>query len=35
MMAIMSIRGQTAYAEAGNVVKQTVGAIRTVRHKNY
>ncbi|CAL0334689.1 unnamed protein product [Lupinus luteus] len=30
MMAKMSSRGQTAYAEAGNVVEQTVGAIRTV-----
>ncbi|KAK7412535.1 hypothetical protein VNO78_03999 [Psophocarpus tetragonolobus] len=30
MMAKMSTRGQTAYAEAGNVVEQTVGAIRTV-----
>ena len=35
MMAKMSNRGQVAYAEAGNVVEQTVGAIRTVRHKNY
>lgn len=32
MMAKMSSRGQVAYAEAGNVVDQTVGAIRTVRH---
>lgn len=31
-MAKMSSRGQLAYAEAGNVVEQTVGAIRTVRH---
>ncbi|XP_019439667.1 PREDICTED: ABC transporter B family member 9-like [Lupinus angustifolius] len=30
MMAKMSSRGQTAYAEAGNVVEQTLGAIRTV-----
>ncbi|KAJ1377927.1 P-loop containing nucleoside triphosphate hydrolase [Sesbania bispinosa] len=30
MMAKMSSRGQAAYAEAGNVVQQTVGAIRTV-----
>jgi len=35
MMAKMSTRGQAAYAEAGNIVEQTVGAIRTVRHKNY
>lgn len=27
----MSTRGQCAYAEAGNVVEQTVGSIRTVR----
>lgn len=27
----MSSQGQLAYAEAGNVVEQTVGAIRTVR----
>jgi ATP-binding cassette subfamily B (MDR/TAP) protein 1 len=33
MMAKMSIRGQTAYSEAGVVVEQTVGAIRTVRQK--
>jgi ATP-binding cassette subfamily B (MDR/TAP) protein 1 len=26
----MSSRGQQAYAEAGNVVEQTIGAIRTV-----
>lgn len=32
MMAKMSSRGQVAYAEAGNVVEQTVGAIRTVSH---
>ncbi|KAF3456692.1 hypothetical protein FNV43_RR01346 [Rhamnella rubrinervis] len=30
MMSKMSSRGQVAYAEAGNVVEQTVGAIRTV-----
>ncbi|CAA2957191.1 ABC transporter B family member 9-like [Olea europaea var. sylvestris] len=30
LMAKMSSRGQVAYAEAGNVVEQTVGAIRTV-----
>lgn len=30
IMAKMSSRGQVAYAEAGNVVEQTVGAIRTV-----
>ncbi|KAL5839191.1 hypothetical protein ACOSQ3_011895 [Xanthoceras sorbifolium] len=30
LMAKMSSRGQIAYAEAGNVVDQTVGAIRTV-----
>ncbi|KAE8722976.1 ABC transporter B family member 5 [Hibiscus syriacus] len=30
IMAKMSSRGQIAYAEAGNVVEQTVGAIRTV-----
>jgi len=29
-MAKMSSRGQVAYAEAGNVAEQTVGAIRTV-----
>lgn len=29
-MSKMSSRGQAAYAEAGNVVEQTVGAIRTV-----
>lgn len=32
VMSRMSSRGQLAYAEAGNVVEQTVGAIRTVRH---
>lgn len=31
IMSKMSSRGQLAYAEAGNVVEQTVGAIRTVR----
>ncbi|KAJ4849957.1 ATP-binding cassette sub- B member 9 [Turnera subulata] len=30
MMSKMSSRGQIAYAEAGHVVEQTVGAIRTV-----
>ncbi|KAL0542708.1 hypothetical protein IC582_017782 [Cucumis melo] len=30
IMSKMSSRGQIAYAEAGNVVEQTVGAIRTV-----
>ncbi|KAM1959230.1 hypothetical protein FF1_004742 [Malus domestica] len=30
IMARMSSRGQTAYAEAGNIVEQTVGSIRTV-----
>ncbi|XP_007025208.2 PREDICTED: ABC transporter B family member 9 [Theobroma cacao] len=30
IMAKMSSRGQLAYAEAGNVVEQTIGAIRTV-----
>lgn len=30
IMSRMSSRGQLAYAEAGNVVEQTVGAIRTV-----
>lgn len=30
VMAKMASRGQAAYAEAGNVVEQTVGAIRTV-----
>jgi ATP-binding cassette subfamily B (MDR/TAP) protein 1 len=34
LMAKMSSRGQVAYAEAGNVVDQTVGAIRTVRHSH-
>ncbi|KAJ0017257.1 hypothetical protein Pint_10095 [Pistacia integerrima] len=30
MMSKMSSRGQIAYADAGNVVEQTIGAIRTV-----
>lgn len=30
VMAKMSSRGQVAYAQAGNVVEQTIGAIRTV-----
>lgn len=30
IMSKMAGRGQVAYAEAGNVVEQTVGAIRTV-----
>lgn len=30
----MSSYGQVAYAEAGNVVEQTIGAIRTVRTNN-
>lgn len=30
VMSKMASRGQLAYAEAGNVVEQTVGAIRTV-----
>lgn len=34
LMAKMSSRGQAAYAEAGNVADQTVGAIRTVRHRH-
>jgi len=32
VMVKMAIHGQVAYAEAGNVVNQTVGAMRTVRH---
>lgn len=32
LMAKMSSRGQVAYAEAGHVVEQTIGAIRTVCH---
>lgn len=31
IMSKMSSRGQIAYAKAGNVVEQTVGAIRTVK----
>lgn len=34
IMAKMSSRGQIAYAEAGTVVEQTVGGIRTVRNKD-
>ncbi|KAI8561875.1 hypothetical protein RHMOL_Rhmol04G0376000 [Rhododendron molle] len=30
IMTKMSIRGQLAYSEAGNVIEQTIGAIRTV-----
>lgn len=30
IMSKMAGRGQVAYADAGNVVEQTVGAIRTV-----
>lgn len=30
LMGKMATLGQAAYAEAGNVVEQTVGAIRTV-----
>lgn len=30
-MSKMSSRGQLAYADAGNVLEQTVGAIRTVK----
>lgn len=33
IMAKMSSRSQLAYAEAGNVVEQTIGAIRTVCHQ--
>ena len=32
LMAKMSTRGQASYTEARNVVDQTVGAIRTVKH---
>lgn len=32
LMTKMASRGQVAYAEAGNVVEQTIGAIRTVCH---
>lgn len=35
MMSKMSSHGQVAYAEAGAVVEETVGAIRTVRHKTH
>lgn len=35
IMTKMSSRGQLAYAEAGNVVEQTVGAIRTVRNSTW
>lgn len=31
LISKLSSRGQAAYAEAGNVVEQTVGSIRTVR----
>lgn len=31
IMSKMSSRGQVAYAQAGNVVEQTIGAIRTVK----
>lgn len=31
LLAKMSSRGQIAYAQAGNVVEQTIGAIRTVK----
>ncbi|KAL8468366.1 hypothetical protein ACS0TY_031549 [Phlomoides rotata] len=34
VMAKMASRGQVAYAEAGNVVEQTIGAIRTVQSYN-
>ncbi|KAL6546439.1 ATP-binding cassette sub- B member 9 [Orobanche minor] len=34
IMSKMASRGQVAYAEAGNVVEQTVGAIRTVASYN-
>lgn len=34
LMSRMSSRGQAAYAEAGTVVEQTVGAIRTVSHSH-
>lgn len=33
LMAKMATRGQLAYAGAGNIVEQTVGAIRTVKKK--
>ena len=35
LMTKMASRGQLAYAEAGNVVEQTVGAIRTVSTSSY
>ena len=35
MIGKTSTREQTANAEAGNVVQQTVGAIRTVRHTRH
>lgn len=35
IMSKMATRGQQAYAGAGNVVEQTVGAIRTVKKTNY
>jgi ABC-type bacteriocin/lantibiotic exporter with double-glycine peptidase domain len=34
-MSRMSGRAQVAYAEAGNVLEQTVGGIRTVKYCNY
>lgn len=34
LMAKMSSRGQIAYAQAGNVVEQTIGAIRMVNFGN-
>lgn len=34
IMSKMSSRGQVAYAQAGNVVEQTIGAIRTVKTQN-
>lgn len=34
IMSKMSSRGQVAYAQAGNVVEQTIGAIRTVKPQN-
>lgn len=34
LMSKMSSRGQIAYAKAGNVVEQTIGAIRTVSLKD-
>ena len=35
LMGKMATRGQTAYADAGNVVEQTVSAIRTVCFQNF